>query len=94
MATATVTSKGQITIPVEVRRAMGLEAGDEVEFVESAKGRFALQPRNGSIRDLAGCVHRLSHIPTVEQMNEDLLDEAAASYAASVAQSASADEAA
>jgi antitoxin PrlF len=32
-AVTTVTSKGQITIPVEVRRAMGLTEGEQVEFV-------------------------------------------------------------
>ncbi|MCI4605520.1 AbrB/MazE/SpoVT family DNA-binding domain-containing protein, partial [Pseudomonas fluorescens] len=35
MATATLTSKGQITIPVQVRTALGLETGDRVEFVET-----------------------------------------------------------
>lgn len=33
MTTATPTSKGQITIPVEVRKALGVDAGDRVEFV-------------------------------------------------------------
>ncbi|WP_369123396.1 AbrB/MazE/SpoVT family DNA-binding domain-containing protein, partial [Shewanella electrica] len=33
MPTATVTSKGQITIPAAVRRALGLRTGDRVEFV-------------------------------------------------------------
>ena len=33
MTTATLTSKGQITIPVEVREALGVESGDRVEFV-------------------------------------------------------------
>lgn len=30
--TATITSKGQVTVPVEVRRALGLQHGDEVVF--------------------------------------------------------------
>ncbi|MBI2965105.1 MAG: AbrB/MazE/SpoVT family DNA-binding domain-containing protein [Chloroflexi bacterium] len=34
MADATVTSKGQITIPKPVRERMGLKPGDHVEFVE------------------------------------------------------------
>ncbi|MGA3195891.1 MAG: AbrB/MazE/SpoVT family DNA-binding domain-containing protein [Terriglobales bacterium] len=38
MATATLTSKGQITIPSRVREALGLEKGDRVEFVEQGKG--------------------------------------------------------
>lgn len=33
MATATLTSKGQITLPAEVRRELDLDAGDKVDFV-------------------------------------------------------------
>jgi len=34
MTTATLTSKGQITIPADVRQALGVDACDRVEFVE------------------------------------------------------------
>ena len=40
MTTATVTSKGQITIPVQVRDALHVSAGDRVEFVEVMPGRY------------------------------------------------------
>ena len=33
-----ITEKGQVTIPVEVRRRLGLNPGDEVEFVLEGKG--------------------------------------------------------
>ena len=33
MATAVLTSKGQVTIPKEVRQALGVETGDRLEFV-------------------------------------------------------------
>ena len=42
MTTATVTSKGQITIPADVRRTLGVQTGDRVEFVEVQPGRFEL----------------------------------------------------
>ena len=38
MATATITSKGQITIPREVRQSLGVRAGDVVLFESSEKG--------------------------------------------------------
>jgi AbrB family looped-hinge helix DNA binding protein len=50
MSTATVTSKGQITIPVDVRRALDLEEGDRVEFVEVEPGRFELVAATHSIK--------------------------------------------
>lgn len=53
---STVTSKGQITIPVEVRRAAGLEAGSQVEFIVNARRRIELVPRQGDIRALRGTV--------------------------------------
>lgn len=70
MATATVTSKGQITIPVRVREALGLDAGDRVEFVEIEKGRFALIPATRSVRELKGLFRDNRRKPvTIEEMN-------------------------
>ncbi|MHC8392686.1 AbrB/MazE/SpoVT family DNA-binding domain-containing protein [Pseudomonas sp. LB3P93] len=42
MATATVNSRGQITIPADVRAAFGLHQGDRVELVELEGGQFAM----------------------------------------------------
>lgn len=44
MSTATVTSKGQITIPLSVRQRLGVDTGDRVEFVELDDGGFAIKP--------------------------------------------------
>jgi AbrB family looped-hinge helix DNA binding protein len=82
MPTATVTSKGQITIPAKVRISLGLAAGDKIDFVEIEKGRFVLRPRTASIRDLEGCVPRLNYVPTIEEMNEAVLEAAGESYRA------------
>ena len=40
---STISSKGQVTIPQEVRRRLGLEAGDRVEFVLE-EGRTIVRP--------------------------------------------------
>ncbi|MDR1426352.1 MAG: AbrB/MazE/SpoVT family DNA-binding domain-containing protein [Bifidobacteriaceae bacterium] len=47
METATVTSKGQITIPVEVRRKLRIQAGSQLDFIEEKPGQFAIRPPNG-----------------------------------------------
>jgi len=43
MSSSRVSSKGQVTIPLEVRRRLGLRTGDRVDFVEDG-GRTVLQP--------------------------------------------------
>lgn len=70
MASATVTSKGQITIPVRVRKALGLNAGARVEFVEIDKGKFAIVAATRSIRELEGRYKNKRRTPvSVEEMN-------------------------
>jgi antitoxin PrlF len=70
MATATVTSKGQITIPASVRAALGLEAGSQVEFVEYAKGEFAIVAATDSVQSLKGMLRKPATPVSVEQMND------------------------
>jgi len=71
MASATVTSKGQITIPVKVRNSLGLNPGDRVQFVEADKGKFVMTAVNRSIRELEGILWRKGRKPvTIEDMDE------------------------
>jgi len=86
-----MTSKGQITIPIELRKAMGLEAGDKIDFVEIGKRQCRMVPRTASIRDLEGCIPKLDHIITVEEMNQAIHDGAAESYLKSIGRDHSAD---
>ncbi|MEO8675231.1 MAG: AbrB/MazE/SpoVT family DNA-binding domain-containing protein [Casimicrobiaceae bacterium] len=58
MSAATLTSKGQITIPVAVREKLGLATGDRVEFVELSPGEFAMKSANEDVRALKGMVRR------------------------------------
>ena len=44
MITATITAKGQITIPVGIRKALGLNAGARIEFEEVEPGCYAFKP--------------------------------------------------
>jgi antitoxin PrlF len=69
MAAATLTSKGQITVPVEVRQALGLDAGDRVEFVEVQPGRFELVPATQSVKALKGMFGKPRRVVSIEEMN-------------------------
>jgi antitoxin PrlF len=70
MAVATLTSKGQITIPSQVRHALGLEAGDRVDFVEQGKGQFAIVAATRSVQELKGLFQGKRSKPvSIEEMN-------------------------
>jgi AbrB family looped-hinge helix DNA binding protein len=69
MTTATVTSKGQITIPINVRSSLGLNAGDRVEFVEMDDGQFAIIPATHPVTALKGLIRKPEHAVPIEQMN-------------------------
>jgi len=78
MPTATMTSKGQITVPKEVRDDLKLVAGSRVMFVKLANGRYTIVPKTGSIKDLAGVLYNPDQPPvSIEQMNDDIADAAA-----------------
>jgi antitoxin PrlF len=68
---ARLTSKGQITIPVKVRRTLGLRSGDRVQFVEIDGHKFAMTAANRSVRELKGILYKKGRKPvTIEEMNE------------------------
>ncbi len=71
MPTATMTSKGQITIPVEVRTEMGIHAGDRVEFVlNEDTGRFEVIPATVPVQALKGIVPKPKRPVSISDMNE------------------------
>ncbi|MEB0105889.1 MULTISPECIES: AbrB/MazE/SpoVT family DNA-binding domain-containing protein [Pseudomonas] len=70
MATATLTSKGQITIPVQVRTALGLETGDRVEFVEMEDGKFSMIAASKTVKDLKGLINTPARPVSIEDMNQ------------------------
>jgi AbrB family looped-hinge helix DNA binding protein len=56
MATGTLTSKGQITIPQEIRDQLQLRKGQRLDFRVDAKGRLVLEPLTQDVRKLKGIV--------------------------------------
>lgn len=74
MSTATLTSKGQMTLPKDVREALSLKPGDQVEFVRIGN-RFELRPRNLRAADFAGALHRPGMKPmSIEQMDAGITE--------------------
>lgn len=70
MGTSKVTSKGQITIPIDVRRALKLKAGSRVEFVALASGAYEIAPVTASIKDLKGIVPKPKAPVSLKQMDD------------------------
>jgi len=58
MAMATLTTKGQLTIPKEIRDALKLKAGDKVELVLTKDRAAVLRPVSKSIDDVFGRLKR------------------------------------
>jgi antitoxin PrlF len=54
MSIATLTSKGQITLPKNIRDLLKLDAGDQIDFVVGERGEVRLRPLNKSLWDLKG----------------------------------------
>ncbi|GAA2105219.1 MULTISPECIES: AbrB/MazE/SpoVT family DNA-binding domain-containing protein [Brevibacterium] len=80
MSEATVTSKGQITLPKELRDELNLTTGSKVAFIRAGEGLYRLFPRTGSVRDLIGILHDPDRpTMTIEEMNEAIADGWAAS---------------
>ncbi len=81
MATATLTSKGQTTIPKEIRERLNLKPGDRIEFVVEDGDRVVLRPRNRSLDDLVGMLKpRDGRRVSIEEMNEAIQEGAVARF--------------
>ncbi|MDO5697899.1 MAG: AbrB/MazE/SpoVT family DNA-binding domain-containing protein [Dermatophilus congolensis] len=71
MAIAVMTSKGQLTVPKEIRDSLGLSAGSRLEFSPAGEGEWRLRAVHGhTLADLAGSVQYVGPALTVEQMDE------------------------
>lgn len=69
MTTAIVSSKGQVTIPASVRNDLKVDAGDRVEFVQIAPGRYEFVAATGDVRALKGMFGPAAERVSIEEMN-------------------------
>lgn len=70
MSTGTVTSKGQITIPKDVRIALGLTAGVIVSFEQNDAGEYVIRATRTTAADLAGSLKYSGPTLTVSDMDD------------------------
>jgi AbrB family looped-hinge helix DNA binding protein len=71
MPAATLTSKGQLTLPKQVRELLKVDTGDAVEFVIGADGEVRVRAGHLDIRDLRGLLHRAGRpAVTLGEMDE------------------------
>ncbi len=54
----TMTSKGQVTVPKEIRDRLGLKSGDKMAFTMLSDGTVVMRPKTRRLSDLAGSLTR------------------------------------
>ena len=67
---ATLTSKGQVTIPKQARDTLNLETGDRVEFIIDDDGRLFILPVTRSVKTLKGMLPKPASPVSLEAMDE------------------------
>ena len=78
MSTATLTSNGQITIPVDVRNALKVDAGDRVEFVQIAPDRYEFVAATKDVSALKGMFGPAKKSVSLEDMQAAIAQRGAA----------------
>jgi AbrB family looped-hinge helix DNA binding protein len=84
MASAKVTSKGQVTIPIEVRNELGITTGMRLDFIPNGDGSYRVVPKKRSIMDLIGLLGNSGQPVAIETMDQGIADAVSADYLRSV----------
>lgn len=71
---ASLSSKGQLTLPIEVRRALHLQTGDRLDVVLGDDNRVELIPLSRSVRELKGWLPKPPRPITLEEMDRAIQD--------------------
>jgi antitoxin PrlF len=74
MSSATVTSKGQVTIPKKVRDFLKLEPGDLIDFIIDQEGKVVVRASTVHVHELKGLLKRPRRKPvTLEEMDRAIV---------------------
>ena len=67
---ATLTSKGQTTIPKAIRDSLGMKTGDRLSFTLMPDSTVVMRVKSKSVTELAGMLHKKGRKPvSIEQMS-------------------------
>ncbi len=75
MATTTLSSKGQVTIPKTIRKRHHLEPGDKIEFLENNQGVITVVPVTEDVTRLKGIIQKPEKPVSIEEMNQAIQEE-------------------
>ena len=75
MATSTITTKGQVTIPKQIRNLLNVDKGDRVEFLVDDNGIVTIWPVTSDITELKGLVARPDKYISLQDMKNAIRDQ-------------------
>ena len=73
---ATITAKGQITLPKALRQQLKLSSGDRGEFIVEENGVVRMLPRLASVKNLKGMLPKPAKPVSLQQMDDAIADAA------------------
>jgi AbrB family looped-hinge helix DNA binding protein len=72
---ATITSKGQVTVPAKIRAELNLRAGDHLDFqIENGTIKVTPERKKGTLDDFMNILPKATRSYTVEEMNEAIAE--------------------
>lgn len=75
MTRSTITSKGQTTVPKQIRDHLGIHAGDEIEFIIMENGSVIVEPAYVDVLCLEGILRKQGRkAVSTEAMNRAIKD--------------------
>ncbi len=72
--TSVVTQKGQVTIPVEIRRALGIKANDRVTFIID-QDRVCIEPIAESIETIFGAIEPIQRPEDFQRLRDTAIED-------------------
>ena len=75
MLSSTITTKGQITIPKDIRNLLKVDKGDKVEFLVDSNGAVTIWPVTSDITVLKGLVPKPKNYVSLNDMKKAINDQ-------------------